>query len=133
MYVGYDIHWDTGFTLTPGKDSIGEGKLPWNVVANKRHVRSKGKGKGKKQGPGSEAAIRNTHNPITPLPQSEHTSQSLGSHEREVLPGVRRVWDTMRSCSVTSVAKAIRQLTNISGEMKVKQKYKTSDTGKLSK
>ena len=96
-------------------------------------MRSKGKGKGKKQGPGSEAAIQNTHNPITPLPQSEHTSQSLSSHEREVLPGVRQVWGTMRSCSVTSVAKAIRQLTNISGEMQVKRKYKTSDTGKLSK
>ena len=115
----------------PGENSVGEGKLPWNVVARKRHVRSKGKGKGRKQGPGNEAAIQNTHKPITPLPQSEHTSQSLSSHEREVLPGFRRVWGTMRSCSVTSVAKAIRQLTNISGEMQVKRKYKTTDTGKL--
>ena len=39
----------------------------------------------------------------------------------------------MRSCSVASVAKAIRQLTNISGEIQVKRKYKTTDTGKLSK
>ena len=51
--------------------------------------------------------------------------------ERE--SGVRRVWATMSSCSVTSVAKAIRQLTNISGEMQVKRKYKTTDTEKLSK
>ena len=99
----------------PGENSVGEGKLPWNVVASKRHVRSKGKGKGRKQGPGNEAAIQNTHKPISPLPKSEHTSQSqsLSSHERKVLPGVRRVWGTMRSCSVTSVTKAIRQLTNI--------------------
>ena len=115
----------------PGENSVGEGKLPWNVVASKRHGRSKGKGKGRKQGPSNEAAIQNSYKPITPLPQSEHTSQSLNSHEREVLPGVRRVWGTMRSCSVTSVAKAIRQLTNISGEMQVKRKYKTTDTGKL--
>ena len=39
----------------------------------------------------------------------------------------------MRSCSVGSVAKAIRQLTNISGEIRVKRKYKTTDMGKLSK
>ena len=39
----------------------------------------------------------------------------------------------MSSCSVGSVAKAIRQLTNISGEIRVKRKYKTTDTGKLSK
>ena len=116
-----------------GENSVGEGKLPWNVVASKRHGRSKGKGKGRKQGPSNEAAIQNSHKPITPLPQSEHTSQSLSSHEREVFPGVRRVWGTMRSCSVTSVAKAIRQLTSISGEMQVKRKYKTTDTGKLSK
>ena len=31
----------------------------------------------------------------------------------------------MKSCSVTSVDKAIRQLTNISGEMQVKRKYRS--------
>ena len=127
--VGYVIMWGTIFTGIQDSLCRIELERASYVVANKRHMRSKGKGKGKKQGPSNEAAlIQNTHNPIPPFPQSEHTSQSLSSHEREVLPGVRRVWGTIRSCSVTSVAKAIGQLTNISGEMQV-----TSYTGKLSK
>ena len=90
-------------------------------------MKSKGKGKGRKQSPGNEAAVQNPHKPNnTSLPQCEHTVQTSGSHEREVLPGVRRVWGTMRSCSVGSVAKAIRQLTNIS--IWVKQKYKTQES-----
>ena len=30
----------------PEENSDGEGKLPWSVVASKRHVKSKGKGRG---------------------------------------------------------------------------------------
>ena len=34
----------------PGENSVGEGKLPWNVVASKRHVKSKRKREGEETG-----------------------------------------------------------------------------------
>ena len=31
----------------PGENSVGDGKLPWNVAAGKRHVKVKEKGRGR--------------------------------------------------------------------------------------
>jgi len=115
--------------------TVGVGKLPWNVVASK----------GPKKGKGKYPA-RNANTPHVPKdnrPGSSIPPCQLGNNDsspqdtvpstKVVLPGVRRIWGTMRACSVPTVTKSITHLTNLGGKLKVKRKYKTNDAGKTTR
>ena len=46
--------------------------------------------------------------------------------KKEVLAGVRRVWGTMKACTVPTVIRSITRLTDVGSNIQVKRKYKTN-------
>ena len=104
-------------------------KLLWNVVVSRK--------KGTKTKGGSVSSSRM-------LPKNKGTSRhsSCGSAQsnkhavpgtKEVFTGVRRIWGTMKACTIPTVSRSITRLTGIGSNVQVKRKYKTNAKGKVVK
>ena len=68
-------------------------------------------------------------------PKGNHTASRLNRKPAgEKIPGMRKVWGSMRSCSVQSMASTIAKLCPTMVEkLQVRRKYKTSRDGKISR
>ena len=54
--------------------------------------------------------------------------------KKELVPGARRIWGTMRTCTVPTVVNSIARLTNVGDNvLKVKRKFKTGTDGKVTR
>ena len=107
-------------------------KLRWNVVASRK--------KGTKTKGGFVSSSRRP--PKINVDSSTSRRSSFGSAQsnkhavpgkREVFTGVRRIWGTMKACTVPTVIKSITRLTGIGSNVQVKRKYKTNDKDKVVK
>ena len=107
-------------------------KLRWNVVASRK------KGTKTKGGFVSSSYMP----PKINVDSSTSRRSSFGSAQsnkhtvpgkREVFTGVRRIWGTMKACTVPTVIKSITRLTGIGSNVQVKRKYKANDKDKVVK
>ena len=54
--------------------------------------------------------------------------------ERERLPGVRKVWGTMKACSSGAVAATIVRISpDVVGKIQLRRKYKTNNSGRTTR
>ena len=67
-----------------------------------------------------------------PSPSTQSTSLKTNSSKKVIVPGARRVWGTMRACTVPTVVKSIKRLTDV-GDLRVKRKFKTGNDGKITR
>ncbi|MDD9818427.1 MAG: hypothetical protein OXU61_09900, partial [Gammaproteobacteria bacterium] len=104
---------------TQEEGSAGEGKLPWNIVVSKGRVKGNRKGDRKNQGSGGTAHIPCTHNPNS-AQSHKHAATGADVKKKEVLAGVRRVWGTMKACTVPTVIRSITRLTDVGSNIQVK-------------
>ena len=99
-------------------------KLRWNVaVSRKKGTKTKGGFANFSRMP-SKSNVDNS---------SVQSNKLAASGTKEVFTGVRRVWGTMKACTVPTVIKSITWLTSIGSNVQVKRKYKTNDKDKVVK
>ena len=54
--------------------------------------------------------------------------------KKQLVPGARHIWGTMRTCTVPTVVNSIAHLTNVGDNvLKVKRKFKTGTDGKVTR
>ena len=107
-------------------------KLCWNVVASRK------KGTKTKGGFVSSSCMPPKNNVANSTSRrsgcgSAQSNKHAVSGTKEVFTGVRRIWGTMKACTVPTVIKSITRLTGIGSNVQVKRKYKTNDKGKVVK
>lgn len=76
---------------------------------------------------------RESHHSSHPQPNS---GRSPGQPQREKvsIPGVRKVWGTMKACTTQTVSTTIAQLCpSVAGKLQLRRKFKTNDNGRVTR
>ena len=76
---------------------------------------------------------RENHQPSN-LESPSTTANPIGNQnrpkpERVVVPGVRRIWGTLKSASTTAVSSTLNKLTTLGNQLTVKKKVRSGSTG----
>lgn len=62
--------------------------------------------------------------------QCHASSQPRQEKEKVCVPGARKIWGTMKSCTVQTVSTTIATLCpNVAGKLQLRRKFKTNDSG----
>ena len=87
--------------------------------------------------PGASACGTNQHTMHAQSTNIQRTASQqalVNPSKKELVPGVRRIWGTMRSCTVPTVVNSIAHLTNVGDNvLKVKRKFKMGTDGKVTR
>ena len=71
-----------------------------------------------------------SHHPSS-LPPNRRTPGQL-RREKVSVPGARKIWGTMKACSVQTVSTTIAQLCpSVAGKLQLRRKFKTNDNGRI--
>ena len=68
-------------------------------------------------------------NPATSQATTNH--DKLQNREFEPVPGKRKIWGTMKSCSAIAVSNALHRLTTVSDSISVKRKFKQTSNSRI--
>ena len=83
---------------------------------------------------GATAHGTKQHTQSTNVQRTVNQQASVNPSKRELVPGARRIWGTMRTCTVPTVVNSIARLTDVGDSaLRVKRKFKTGTAGKVTR
>jgi len=113
-----------------------ENNEPWHTATRRKKRNKKGNNAGKSEA-GVSALGTNQHIIHAQSINVQRTASQqalVNPSKKELVPGARRVWGTMRTCTVPTVVNSIARLTNVGDNvLQVKRKFKTGTDGKVTR
>ena len=106
---------------------------PWHTATRRKKRSKKGNNAGKSEA-GATAHGTKQHTQSTNVQRTVNQQASVNPSKKELVPGARRIWGTMRTCTVPTVVNSITRLTDVGDSvLRVKRKFKTGTDGKVTR